>query len=497
MTKLDMDNKIKKIFDKIKSYTELLKSIILVILFCTVLVLVSIYIVMTYEETIDSGSMINVNSMIFMPDKTSAPTNITDAMLTITPSIIGYKYESVSKAVIGNKNIIDSIYYSFSNEITEYLSSDAKCIVYSEHEGNALLTKCLNSEKYVYFKFHNTYVSSMLRAYTDITASADLTKFADGEILSVSEILLTYYLDQWRLLTIDGNGTVAEYKIEKDNTDFDISWLAAYNDNKAFIDFQFGYNASKPDLGFTYERTAIISNDIVNAKYFNAVKPSNLVLLQKATQDQIADLFFINLDRAGKFDSSESKDYIDSHGTLSFSSEGMLTYSAADTNGGVDLSNYIGYENHGESYSIDEILRACARLMYSLDSMEEFIAGGSAYMSLNGVSVDGGNIIVEFGYYFDNIALVDEEGRSVVSARIVCDGKKILSVSVLSVGFIESPDKNPMLPQSWILSQMDFSNSESDENMLLTVTPLYILPKVEDLSYDNSYIHAQWIFKVK
>ena len=492
-----MKIKIENFVDKIKPNTERFKSIILVILFCAVLVLSSVYIVMTYEETIDSGSMINVNSMIFMSDKASMPNTMSDSMLKVTPSFIGYKYDSVTKGIIGNRNIIDSIYSVFTEQIELYLGKEAECIVYSEHEGNMFLNKCLNSEKFVYFKFHNAWVSSMLRAYTNYGESSDLTEFPKGEVLTVSEILLSYYLDQWRFITIDANGTVAEYKLEKPLEDFDIIWLSAYNENKSFIDFEFGANAKNEAHGYKFASTAIISNDTAFAKYFSAAVPNNLVMVESSIQDKYAELFFINLDRSGQFDSNESKDYIDSHGTLSLSSEGTLTYSASDNDGGISLSNYLGYENYSENYTVDDILRASARLLYNLDSVNNLAFGGTAYMSLNNVTVSGSNVVVEFGYYCDNIAIAGNDGVRTPAARIVCDGKKIISVSILSVTFIENIEKSPMLPQNWVLEQLSASKGESIKDKALTVNPLYVLPKISDASDESSYVHAEWAYSAK
>ena len=164
--------------------------------------------------------------------------------------------------------------------------------------------------------------------------------------------------------------------------------------------------------------------------------------------DGLMRVFGINPDKLLNTHITDDEDegkYIDTHGVL-YVGESKFEYTAT-TDGGVDLSDIIGYT---DTISLREYIRAAISIYEDIRGINIYFTGRDADLAISNIYSDSSSLTLEFSYYFDNLKITGIEPALVVSFskdRLIY--AKMYTVAARSLG-----DRTESLTEWWYLGRL-------------------------------------------
>lgn len=157
-------------------------------------------------------------------------------------------------------------------------------------------------------------------------------------------------------------------------------------------------------------------------------------------------------------DSDGNRVYLNALGRLTVSKVGSYVHYDALQDGGLALSDYLGYTSFGGDYLLSEYLRASDRLLSLLETQESVFGGDALVCSLFDVRLvsedEGDTLVLTYGYTYRGIPLLDDGGQ-IRRAMVLHARSGVISHLELYPCHAEiSAEEQYLLPQSVVLEAM-------------------------------------------
>ncbi|HPT84429.1 MAG TPA: hypothetical protein PK778_00320 [Bacillota bacterium] len=422
---------------KLKARVELVKTVIIVMLFALMTVLASAEIVQTQLFSLRPEEDIDIASLLVLYGERQK-SSITPY---IFPEFLGFSAGGSSRGLFGGETVMRAMYGTLQKFMASLLA-DGLCTTLPDSEGEAAW-EAAQAGDFVYLLYPHELPAAAI-AYA---VSEGETKLAEGDLPYIREAFIAPAGEgAWKIVSRSGSGKVSVFEPKPDSEPvfFDLSALTAYNNSRQLADFRFlgktnpvfppnetnsGENAGfaaqnsegtapEPDpaaaLGSLYglRDTTILVDGGFPQKYITVEAGAELTrrLLDSIAATELLGIFEINTERVAPYRSQGYTIYLGESGRVRFSDAGGIDYAAvasgAAGKGGVPVSSFLGYQNYGGRYTFFELLDAAASLLDKIESVSSDLIGGDAYPGLLSVTAKDGGIELTFGYFFDGYRIV-------------------------------------------------------------------------------------------
>ena len=131
--------------------------------------------------------------------------------------------------------------------------------------------------------------------------------------------------------------------------------------------------------------------------------------LDNATVDNVLLALGLNPEKISSHESDDGVTYYDEGANVRITNDGCIAYSALSLQYGISLSETIGYDLSGESYSLTDCVGAALVL-----AREIGLYDGSDFMfALTCAEMDGERAVIEFSYTYDGITVMTDNNYAV------------------------------------------------------------------------------------
>ena len=480
------------IYDRI---VEPIKTALLVILFFTMVFLAGLYFTRSQRASIEPAAFADMNSLLVLKDSASAERDSAEELLNVLPSFIGFNLGGQRKGVYGNTDMIGALYKVVSGSISDALGPGRSCKLYSEEAGAALIEEIKNDKSYIYVKYPFAVPAPLIHAYYFGTENGSMSDICGGSVLMITDIFIitdNYFGDtqSFRVVAVSADGSVGEYfpsDLSVENPlNFDISSVVAYYNNTDFIDFSF-YSSSCDNSVIGFSSTAVKMSADMDARRISASAPTDLTALDEKSLSELFKLFSFTSSRVSSYPGEDSLYYVESNGMLCLTADGKAEFTTSEINGGISLSDFLGYINYSGSYTLQETLIACAGLASRAAGIDGLGMLKDAEAVLNGIDYSEGVLNVYFGYKCYGLGVTDSNGEKLNFCVITVSDNKITAVSLYAVGFTRLQEVTVLLPQSWTLREA----YEQDGGIVTSVSAVYRYNGTEDK------LSAEWMVNLR
>lgn len=469
---------------------ETIKSVVLVLLFCLMLFLTVINTAIVRNNGLVSSSSLNLRSQLILKTGSETDEETVKSFLAATPEFIGYRQGDVRRGIYSGSELVRYIYSMFAEPLSDFMGKNGRLTVHEENEGEVLWKRCIESENYIYFKYHTALSAPLIYAYSGETVNGSVNSSAEGEINRVSELFLVRLnssTGECRVVIRTPEGKICEYKTVSENSDYDISWLSAYNDNKEFINYVFFAECGTDQKNITLTDTTVMTSESFSMPsiYFKSANDGKMLSSEK--KNGLIKLFGLSPDKTNEIKSNDGVMFIGSSGSILISNDGYIEYTAAGMSSGVSVSEYLGYVSYSGEYSFDESLRSTASLMTMLNNIISILPDKITPF-LSDVYVENGSLTVVYSALCDNILLVDSSGRPYEIMKILIRNGRIISVSARISEIVVSDDKSICLPELWTYDRLSEKYAEAGA-VSAAMKPVYV---IDTQKTENAAVYASW-----
>lgn len=451
---------------KVKRIIEYLKTALIVLLFCSVVALASVYISRTQNLNFDRE--IPLNAMMVMKNDDLSKISTFDSSYVL-PSFIGYKNGDTRKGIGNNTEIIKGLFESVSPYVKESLSSSHICVKLSKENSKSALEKVLNSDSYVYIEYPVALPSSVIYAFISGESSVFASDTAAGEIPYIKSMFvlpsdITDTEREYELLALneDDECWIFNYENIYDSLDglhFDIEKISAYDDIAGLKNFLF-YGDLKRMKGDIFQNVKLVDSCLIveDISCDNTFTVQNnqtaMLFLSDERISVLLSLLGFDNEKISKYSDSGEKVYVDSHGSLKINYTGKISYTANSIDTAASLSTLLNYENYSGDFSFFESLLASQSLCDSIHKLATDSTGGKSALKLSDIKYINGGLEISFGYYYSNVPVSLGEDDSFGLKLTIKDGR-LLEFDVNPLIIRETGEKSAALPLVWSLERLD------------------------------------------
>lgn len=489
---------------KHRARVELAKTIVIVLLFLSMVTLASVEIVQT-QRLSNTPAEIDLESLLVLHDERATGT----ISPYILPEFLGYSIAGVSRGLFGGETTMRGLYSLLHGVMTELLSSGV-CRTLPADEGEAVWDNAREGDFVYVCYFEELPASAIAYAVSD-----GETELAEGDVPYIRELFVTLpdpgQDAPFGIVTRSKNGQVSVYshKPDQDASVFDTSLFTAYNNSRQLAQFSFlgdiaaktgipdgkidesgaekGENADtaavsvasvgdtspadgeKPAVNadgetaaeglarfYRLRDTTVLIDGEFTQKYITAETGASLTnrIIDSGAAEKLLELFGINTDRVAPYHSKGYTIYLGESGRVRFSDAGGIDYTAVSSSvtagtGGVPVSSFLGYERYGGRYTYFELLTAAASLLDSLSVISPDLLGGEAVPGLISVSSGDDGLKLVFGYFYDNYRIT---GLGPAVTLTFADG--MLTQLALTPASVTRAGLCVSLPQEWAIKHL-------------------------------------------
>ncbi|MBE6651517.1 MAG: hypothetical protein E7613_09450 [Ruminococcaceae bacterium] len=429
--------------------SEILKSIILVILAVSMLVLWTGYIYLQFDTTNESKATLQRSFWAFT-DSTKAPLEITPDSSFLSPRSVSIMLSGKGYSSSYNSELTKTLYDSVAPVILEIFSSSYKCMQVEASEWN----KALKEDNSILVEY-----SSQL-PYTTIAQFLQKDEnYCEGELCYVEKILLFSKESNTPVaVAVNQKGEVFSFTKISDDTsfvyDFNSNNLAAYTVNKGFIPFEFNQKTNTerhfPHLPPEYKllegapnlSSVTVSNYLsdVLKKIFEEKNSTYLELVDDSALANVLDCFEINPHIAGFYsDTGTGLMFVGDNTRLTISPDGVINYSLIDGET-TSIKTSAILRTARTSFASDELLAAATAF---ISDFSPSLIGGDASIVLKGIQYNSlsAEFTFLFGYQFNSLDIVHSDGSISISLVFNSEGITEAHIIPMNVNKTES-DKN-------------------------------------------------------
>ena len=379
----------------------------------------------------------------------------------LIPELVGYKLAgSEPVGCISDGLAAAELYELVSPCLVELFGSGSKCAALDASEGAMKMSQAAGSSEFVYLRYHEPVMYQMIYSYAAgklIVADGNTAVMGEGvESVYVSEIIIVPDMEaqghRFIALANDGAGGYFEFTRGDGVVDsvFFMSKLAAGA----------GSESSIATIGFGFAEDAQLSptQPIFGAELeTEQISSEPISLIDSELDTALLRLFDYNPDKLDSYRDDSGVTYVNSRGRLRMSS-GELIYQAGDPSTGIRLEGLLGY-SVDKALSLYDKLTAVDNIISRLDDISHELIGGEASLCLGEVYTEGGLLVFEYFYTYNNIRIMDAP-----AIRAVLSQDTLYSFE-LSAQSYKGSDKYELCPrQSYVLRKLRESGELTDED---------------------------------
>jgi len=442
------------------SHKESIKTAAVVLLFCCMVTLAALYIVNTQRLTVNGDPAVDINRLLIIRSGGGELTEYDRSL--VMPEAVCIGNSGNMYGCLSDSGTLYDIYSVVSKPLAELLGPSSKAEICGDDEGSALWQKCLDSENFIYIKYHTPLPSPIIYAGLKGGTVSTPPEYASGEPSNIREMFIILENSngnsyEYYAAARDGDGRIVRYELaDRRGNYFDISEISAFASNRNFVNCSFADdNADDLYSPLVFKDTAIITD---------AQLQSQLITVSEAMTDGISDrllrFFGFNPDRLNTYrESGGAAVYVETGATLRHST-GSLHYAVTDAGKGLDVSELLGYENYSGDYNVYELLCASGELIRRIKSIDHMLCGGDAAMLLSDIHYSDGSITVGFGLTWNGVMLYGTDYSPIRSLEVTFDGGRITDVTVSSAAITGAASAIVSFPQSFTMNGLRTRISE-------------------------------------
>lgn len=425
---------------------EFTKSIILVLLALSILLLWTQYISLQFDKTGDAATPTLDNDFWIFTDGTHAPLDTALDSAYLSPVAVSILISGNGYTSAFNEELTHALYQNYIPLMNEVFSAYYKC----ESTTFDAWQKALDSPDSVLIE----YPSAL--PYTTISLfSGKDDNFCTGEICFVEKLLL--FSDETNKLTaisVDNLGNVYSFTQEDEEHqsiiyDFNSNNLAAYTINKGLIPFDFnGKTENIKNIPYEYKllkdspKLQKISGEnpfsSITENVFSTPEVPYLELVSEENLAFLLDAFEVNPNIVRYYsDTVNGMVFVGTEMHLVLSPEGEVEYSVTDEDTNVPITSASILNTERINFTTDEILTAATSF---LSKFPREILGGDARLFLKNISYssDTEEFTYSFGYYYSLAEITGKKlGDDIV---LVFNSRGLIEATIRPITFTPTDD---------------------------------------------------------
>lgn len=432
---------------------EFTKSIILVLLALSILLLWTQYISLQFDKTGDAATPTLDNDFWIFTDGTNAPLDAAPNSAYLSPVAVSILVSGNGYTSAFNEELTNSLYQNYIPLMNEVFSSYYKCGVSTPDAWH----KALNSPDSVLIEY-----PSALPYTTIALFSGKDDNFCTGDICMVEKLLLfSDNSNKLTALSVDNLGNVYSFTQEDENHqsiiyDFNSNNLAAYTINKGLIPFDFnGKTENIRNIPYEYKLLTAspmlqkISGEnpfsSITENIFSTDEAPYLELVSEKNLAFLLNVFEVNPNIVRYYsDTINGMVFVGTEMHLVLSPEGEIEYSVTD-DANVPITSASILNTERINFTTDEILTAATSF---LSQFPQEILGGSANLLLKNISYssDTEEFTYSFGYYHSLAEITSRKlGDDIV---LVFNSRGLIEATIRPITFAvtdEDSENSPSL----------------------------------------------------
>lgn len=337
----------------------------------------------------------------------------------LVPAFIGISAGGEQKGISAGINIVSEIYHMITPVLYDVLAERCEEVSASRWDAAAM------EGTYVYVKYHAPLPYQVIHAFAGGTEETYASSISIYELFILPD-------KGFRIVARTADGAVYEF----DGT------YESYFSAEDLVELMQSYRRNI--LDFVFSDGTLMDGDIKEPLFTERVRTKNMLVTGKTAaliqnnDDDITELLRLMDFNPDKLYAHEESDvgfvYVENHGVMRLL-EDSVEYTAASSNGGVDIGAFLGYYDR-ETYRLLDYISAACMIMTRMRNLNTHYMGGDADIVLDSASSDeDGSLVLRFVYTFDNLRLAGCEPVLEVRFR---DGAvkslRLYSVSVRNLG---------------------------------------------------------------
>ena len=465
---------------------EAIKTISIALLFAMAIIMVFMHFyILQKKNEVASGASDFRNTVSLNSDESSVYNSLSPSSLL--PSAVAVKNQTGELAAITSSSDYMGEVYSIAKPDISFMLSN-KCIA-ERLSDSAEFDRALSGESFIYISYHGNlpgiliYLHTLDNEYS--SASLEIGNLTNSVFLK--ELIIFQNVkerDAVFALSRSQNGEVFSYKIASDKQinmhtdDFDI-----YSEASAMTAAEFyGINEFK-----ILPSTIVYS--LPRSSYKISISKEDTELSTNTPlQIELANMLDINPDKTGSYfdEALGGTVYMATHGNLTICNDSIIYSTANNIGGGVSLSFYSGKATE-EPHTMYEIMAIAESIVNSLNTSDlcSPLLGGEAEPQITALYRNGDQLVLEYGYFYDNVPISDME----VGVRLKMSASKLTGFELfpINVKAIKSEQQQCIAP-AWALS---ITKGNISEDGLYTI--VYKYASINDNDYEAEWIPTQII----
>ncbi len=457
---------------KVSNAIETVKTILFAALFVSMVILAAMYILSTQSERLAFGDDIVFDKFLAVKTNDSQSAE-TFNFAHISPELIGVKKSGErARAMLANSGYLSDMYGNIMPYITHIFGEGGTCTALDADTGASLWKKCIDSDEFVYVRYHTEFPFSLLYAHSRYTEDTDIYDSSKDSETYVSEFFILRENGAYALVARDAKGNVARFDTENTEHGFEYSLLDRYLNRCqefAFAAQLYGYYGSFDSVPILYDNFSSknVNADNIIFDNFGDVSGDNFRELMR--------LFDFNPDKLNAYvdvDDNTASLFVEAHGTLRMSTS-KLEYTAA-SDGGISVPDFLNYKNI--DYNVYDHIKAAECFAYLIRNMSPETFGGDAALGLSYIGYRDGILVVEYSYFYENVLV--EYGEEKIALRFEIANNKFVGIKIRPLSLTSSGNTLRNFSQSMIFKLYE-EELTAKENIRIDMRLRYTVPNSE------------------
>lgn len=429
----------KKRAGKLSAAAEHIRTVILVLLVVSLVMLVIVYIGGThiYQNMTAGNREKNINIEKLWSVRSDIGADGLDSG-RLLPETIGYRLAGADPVgCIADRESIEELYGVIGSCITELFGNTSYCVKLSDDEGARQMNEAIADGEYIFIRYHQPVLYRMIYAY----ASGKLV-VTDQDVAQASEDAGAVYVSE---LVIKPDQDVAAHRFIAYVYDGDGGYFRFSQDKSVIAStFYFSRLADGPwvsglaPMTFSDDPALAERQPLIGADLEPDVISAEDTLVPDAQRSSLLVLFGYNPDKVSSYPDESAVNYVDSRSRLRVGN-GVIRYQANDAASGLRLDTLLGYSVN-DTLSVYDKLTAVDNIIGRIEALSPELAGGEAKLCLGDVYTDGVRLVIEYFYAYEDVRVGEE-----AALRAEIEQDRLYSFSLRTVSY-KGTDSPTLLP---------------------------------------------------
>ena len=452
-----------------KRLSGIMLDILIILLSISMLNLVFMHATRSISDASDKQPIFD-DLWIIQGDSNSSFTTFDSSMCL--PDIIAYKQSGqVPYAIMGNSELLKTVYSVLSNLITDIFGKESIAIKLDENTASAYNT-VVNSDAFIFFSYPSELPYHCIYAFSSGNNAVTYDMCSKTDPFYISDI--AFLLEEssngvtYKCIAFDRNGNSYEFKNENGN-DYvlpasDIAHIDAYSESFKQVKFA----ASSPTFldKSSYHPIDILYGSIEFSKLSPIFNISDFELKNQSVKKQLLDIFDINPEKINTYtDPNGTTVFIGTDDRLEISFDGRLIFTNA--NSPIEIKEIIGFSpSKINTYTVFDMLKASNVIINELTDLYPNYFGGAANTKLTAVYKNSdGNSVYEYSYYIGGVRI-----GTTPAFRFVFTSNGLAELTADASSYEQTTEKSATLPKETVYERLNLSNQLSTTTL---ITPIF------------------------